>query len=425
MYKVADLQNELLHLIGWRQNHDTSQYTIADSLLESQSGLYFQDAHALLTLDNILSVAPDFAGITYDAWLIGTTYRKYDRVSYNGINYRALQDNIGKQPDVSTDDWERFDEFSEWLENKTKASIVKSIQKFLSEKKVIKTARSIFENKALFNGAGSFNDVIKNSSNWVFLELAPIRSSGITVHINKVGFQSNKAETFHLYLFHSSSKEYIKKQEISVSKAFTFEWVNLEGWDLPNIDPNDAGGSWYVAYNQNELTGEAINTVRDWSEKPCNCSRADLNLYNLWSKYLKVTPAKVEYLNETLWDIEDNIYMSDTNWGLNLEISVYCDYTRTIIEQKDLFKDLIFYGLAMDFMREFAYNPNVKINRHQKNILPSADKILYEIDGDTRGREGGLIRDFRLSMDAIKLDFENINKICMPCRKTGVRYGAI
>ena len=425
MYRVSDLQTGLLNLIGVRQYYDTSIMQVADSLLDSESGIYIQDSHPLMTLDNILSISPDVENIVYDPWVGGvtpTTYHQYDRVSYDSNNYRALRDNVNKQPDTSPDDWERFDEFSEWLENKMKASVIRTVQKFINEKKVISTAKSILESKPLFNKAGSFADTIDNKGKWVGFEINPIRAKGITVQIKRVGFQSNKAETIDIYLFHSSSKEYIQKQQIVVGEAFNFSWYSLNNFTLPYIDDQDAGGSWYLVYNQNQLTGKAINTARDWSQKPCNCSRGDLNLYNLWSKWVVVNPMNVDYADENLWNIEDNIYITDSNYGLNIELSVYCDYTRTILEQRDLFKDIILYGYAMDFLREMAYNPNVRINRHVQNTLPSAEKILYEIDGDSRGREGGLKKDFRLAMDAIKLDFEGIDSICLPCRRNGIRY---
>lgn len=424
MYIVDELKNAFIGLNAWRQNYDTDEYTIADSLVTGESNLYYQDAHPLLTLDNIKSIAPDFQDITYEAWSELTTYRQYERVSYDGNNYRAKTDNINKQPDINTDDWERFDEFSEWLENKTKASIINSLQQFLNEKKVIKTARSIFENKPLFVKGGSFNDLIDNAGNWVGMELVPVRHDGVNIKVQRLGFQSNKAETINIYLFHSSKKDYIHKEEITVTDAYTFQWFDLN-WVLPFInDTYDAGGSWYIVYNQNELSGQAINTVRDWSIKPCNCNRGDYNLYNLWSKYVAISPFKITYDSEELWDIENNLYTSETNYGINIELQVYCDYTRTLINQRDLFKDLIYYGVAMDIMREFAYNPNAQINRHQKNTLPSAERILYEIDGDSRGKEGGLIKKFRLAMDAIKLDFEGLSKMCYPCRKTGIKYSS-
>lgn len=427
MYKIDSIETGFLHLIGVKQYHDPQILTIADSLLESESGLFLQQSHPLMTLDNIYSVAPDFDNIAYDTWNDpeSVLYRQYDRVTYDDVNYRALRDNQDKQPDISPDDWERFNEFDEWLENNIKNSIGNTIRKFLNEKKVIKTARSIFENKALFNGAGSLTDLITNSGNWVGFELVPKRYNGISIDIKRVGFQSSKAETFNLYLFHSSKNGYVKKQEITISEAKSFEWVNLSEWYLPYIDDNNAGGSWYVVYNQNELSGKAINTVRDWSQKPCNCSRANLNLYNLWSEFLTITPFKAGFVDENIWDIENNIYLTETNFGLNLELSVYCDYTKTLVDQRDLFKDIIFYGLAMDFLRIMAYNPNANIDRHVRNALPSAERILYEIDGDSRGREGGLKKDFRLAMDAIKLDFEGLSKYCFPCRKTGVKYKVI
>lgn len=422
MYRVSELQTELLHLIGVRQYHDTSILQIANSLLTSDTGLYLQDAHPLLTLENLLSISPDVSNIAYPAWDNGTTYRIAERVSYNNVNYRAKTDNLNKLPDTSTDDWEVFNEFSEWLEIKLKASIISTIQTFINEKKVIKTARSIYESKPLFDGAGSFKYLINNDNNWVGFELVPLRTQGMCVEIKRIGFQSNKAETFNVYLFHSSKKEAIQTKEITVSGGQTLEWTELTEWALPYMETYGAGGSWFVAYKQSDLTGQAINTTRDWSKKPCNCSRGNYNLYKLWSKYLNITPFRVEYVDDNLWDIENNIYITDKNFGLNLELSVYCDYTRTILEQKHIFKDLIYYGYAMDLLREMAYNPNARINRHVKNTIPGAEKILYEIDGDSRGKEGGLIKKFRLAMDSIKMDFEGIDKLCLPCRGTGIKY---
>ena len=41
------------------QNYDTSDLKISDALTVSESGLYFQQIHPLLTLQNMSCIAPD------------------------------------------------------------------------------------------------------------------------------------------------------------------------------------------------------------------------------------------------------------------------------------------------------------------------------------------------------------------------------
>ena len=59
MVRASDIQEKLLYLIGWEQNYDTSDLKISDALTVSESGLYFQQIHPLLTLQNMSCIAPD------------------------------------------------------------------------------------------------------------------------------------------------------------------------------------------------------------------------------------------------------------------------------------------------------------------------------------------------------------------------------
>lgn len=69
MYKVDEIKEKLYGLIGWRQNYNTHDFTIAEDLTVSESGKYFQDEHPLLTLGNIKSVAPDHGDEAFSEWL--------------------------------------------------------------------------------------------------------------------------------------------------------------------------------------------------------------------------------------------------------------------------------------------------------------------------------------------------------------------
>ena len=57
MYRIDEIKKALKNLVGWEQGF-TQETEIGDDLLESESGLIFQQAHPLLTLENLRAVMP-------------------------------------------------------------------------------------------------------------------------------------------------------------------------------------------------------------------------------------------------------------------------------------------------------------------------------------------------------------------------------
>jgi len=449
MYRPEEIKTGLFGLWGWRQNYNVSDFTIAPSLTTSETGQFYQEVHPLLTLDNIKSIAPEFEAIVYPTWAAGTQYYIGDRVATGGTNYRAKRDNLGADPASSPSDWEPFDAFSEWLENKTQASILKAIRSFWDEKMTEKTAKNILESKALFDGTGRIYDTIEGDGNLVGFELVPIRSKGVTTKINKIGLQFQGVGNFKAYLMHSSRAGFVKELSFIRTKDGSMEWFTpTEDIYLPYLsDENDAGGSWYLVYKQSDLLPGvvAINTDKDWSKGPCgSCNRGEQANYRIWSRYLEVHPFKVnegaipafagdfdgdfsdDYDSDPvrMWDIEDNIYTYETNYGINLQLTIECDTTDIILEQKKAFQNIIGMQVAIDMLREFTYNPAFNIGREQQNF--SRQEILYELDGDSQGyKKSGLVHDFTKAMKAIKLDTTSMSRVCFPCNNKGVKFRTV
>lgn len=434
MYRVSDLQTGLLNLVGWRQNHNVSEFTIGSSLLASSSGLYYQDVHPLLTLNNIKAVAPKFEDITYPTWDSGTAYTLFDRVTYSSVNYRSKSTNTDKQPDLNPDDWEIFDAFSEWLENKTKASIVKAVEAVWSGKIANMTAKNVLEHKTLFNGTGRLSDIITNGNYMVGFEIIPIRAEGVTLKVDKIGAQFNTDEDVILYLFHSSQEDPVKTIVLSKSKANSLEWVTPdEDIYLPYLsDTTDAGGSWFLVYDQRAIEAvstKAINKTKDWSKRPCgSCDRAEYAAYNIWSKYLEVHPVKngsaFDSGNPKLFDVQNNLYDVYTNYGLNLQITLECDVTDLLLEQKRSLANVIGLQVAIDMLRELAYNAEANVNRNAVNA--ARRDILYELDGDTASfKKSGLVYRMDQAIKALSLDLNRLSRICYSCRNKGVRHRTI
>lgn len=93
------------------------------------------------------------------------------------------------------------------------------------------------------------------------------------------------------------------------------------------------------------------------------------------------------------------------------------DITKHIISQKMLFADIISKQVTVDMLREFACNPNFRINRATTNI--STLEVRYELDGDsTSERKSGLA--YRLD-----LAYEAIGKKCLPKRINGISIGSM
>ena len=435
MVRANDIQEKLLRLIGWEQNYDTSDLKISDALTVSESGLYFQQIHPLLTLQNMSCIAPDFNNITFPEYNSEKEYSKGNVVDYQGTQYKALQKAQGKQPDIESEYWVETNLFSEWLESKTKASIQKAIARYCNEKTVEGTNKPLCESRTLFDGTGRLVDTVKNKKNLVGFEIIPVRAKGVTTNINKICLQFTKAGEYTLYLMHSSMDAPVKIIKLNKIRDNSAEWFTVDDLYLPyQSEYNDAGGSWYLCYFQSELPegSQAIRKDKDWSKEPCgSCSRRELITWMAWSKYLEIHPFFVneELINTEdeslhLWDVENNQYTYDNNYGLNLEVTVSCDITDFIVEQRMMFQDVIAKQVAVDMLREFAYNSNVRTNRHSINA--SRLDILYEVDGDSSSmKKSGLSYQLDMAFKAIKLSTSGIDRVCLPCRNNGIKYRTV
>lgn len=437
MIQVKRIEDALLHLVGFEQG-GTSDVKISNSLTKSDSGLFFQQAHPLITLTNLSCIAPDYENMepaldVTSEYRRNAQYPKDSIIFYNGVYYRAEVDNASAS-DFASESWSEIDPLSLWLEKKVRASITKVVSRFINEKLVSKTSNSLCENKTLFDGTGRLSDTISNRKNLVGFEIVPIRSKGVTTRINRVCLQFTMPGAYKLYLMHSSSFTPVKTIEVE-KKTRGAEWITLNDVILPyQSEHTDAGGSWYLCYRQSELPegSKAINKDRDWSKGPCKeCSRNEYMSWSAWSKFIEVHPFEIKEEaaedvdgSVIMWDIENNEYQYNRNYGLNLDISVYCDLTDFIISEKHLFQEVIMKQFAIDILREFAYNPNVRTNRHSINA--SRMDILYELDGDSSSmKKSGLNYQLEQALKAINISTQGLDRICLPCRNNGIKYKTV
>lgn len=434
MYRLQDIQKALSKVVGWEQSYNPAEAIDVD-LTESESGLTFQGAHPLLTLDNMRSVMPDDWGYQYPEWAEGTEYKEGDKVRHSEMVWIAVQDNVGQEPTAESIYWAAYNILSDFLRKLTKDGIAKAVQTFMQVKQLDKETRNLMERRTFFDGAGRIRATLQNNHKLVGFEIVPVRSMGVTAKIEKIGLQMTGATgKVRMYLFHSSQIDPIRTFDLDFTVTNGgFQWFTLDGCFLPYIsDLNNSGGSWYLCYDQDELPAgmEAINVSKDWSREPCGtCNRGSLETWRELTKYLQVSPFAVnapetfaEY--PELWDIAQTMYTNTINYGLNCEITVGCDLTDFIISQRQVFQTVIQRQVAVSALRILAMNPNVRVNRNQSNATRT--DILYELDGNTSGvRPGGLGYDLKKAYEALSIDTKGLDRICLSCNNRGVKYRTV
>lgn len=379
MIRIDDIQTGLAHLVGWEQGRNSELDT---DLLESESGLTFQQAHPLLTIDNIKGMLPS-------------------------------SDNI-----------------SDYCEKAVNDGIASMVNRLLEEKTIAGSSKQLFERKPLFDVAGRINNRIASSNCLVGYEIVPMKGLGVTTQIHRIGLQMTGATgAVTVYLFHSSMSEPVNTFTLNVESDKSYQWYSENNVFLRYMLGKgnlNAGGAWYICYNQNDLPEgmEAVNISKDWSREPCqSCNSGDLVAWRAMTRYIRVSPFKVAVDDDfaespALFDLKDIIYTPSYCYGMNLDISIGCDLSDFIIAQRTLFASVLQKEVALNILRRMQYNPDVTVNRNQLNAA-----LQIDMDGSPYTKNPGLYGDLNRAYKALQLDISGLDSACLACKKQGVRYG--
>ena len=425
MYRLNDIVEAFRGLVGWE---DEGQNLLED-VTASDSGLYFQEAHPMLTLRAVRSIMPEDYASRYPDYDGGKIYQKGEVVkSARELYISKIDENTSFVDD--TDAWAPFDCLNDYLSSLETKGIKKVITRFIRDKVVGMESKNIIDRRCLFDGTGRIENRIPNGNKIVGFEITPLRSDGVSVKLEKIGIQfTGNTGPVTIYLFNSSQRDYVKKWTFEYNKGNgTFVWLDLQDVYLPYVDGTiDAGGSWYLVYNQAELPDymEAVNFGRDWSRESCGtCNKGDLQLYRVMSRYVDFSPFYVipDAWDEKLWDIKDNVYTSSLNYGINMMFSVGCDVSDIMIAERLDFANTIQLQVASEALRALALNPEVNVNRVQYNA--DRDNILYETDGNGQGIRG-LNGELEKAFKALSFDMSGMSEVCLPCKKKGIRISSV
>lgn len=432
MYRESDLMTCLYELAGWRQNENPDYPILTANLTSSLSGLYFQDEHPLVNIENI-----DQAFKNYDVWAYPSyaehgVYAIGDRVRYSdGLVYAALVDIADAPAALNAPDWSEVNLLSQKLEALTKASINKVAAAMFTQKKLDGVTKSIFESVQLFSGVGDLMNKEVKQSRFVGLEVHVKNVRDISVLIRRIGTQFSAANpAFKLWVFHSSQEEPVTFVDMVLNRANAFNWTdsNLILKSLSELQ--GTGGVYYIGYYEDDLIGNAINRGYNFATvPPCGHCNNDLALFTQWSQFIGVVPFNVpaQYLVDLLpgdpggpklWNVGANQYSYSTNYGLNLDLTAACDVTDFLCGEKRLFTDAILKQVAHDVLTEIAYST-------RNNTIAKETRDLAMFALSDRENNQGVSTKLKRAIDAISFDFSDLSSPCLPCNnKNGVTWGS-
>lgn len=214
-------------------------------------------------------------------------------------------------------------DFNEWLTTAIKNSISKVIQRCFNN--------DLIESNVLYSNSHRKSTEISNDGDFVGYEISVSKRNERKSFINKLLLDFSGTGTFDILLFHDSQVSPIQTQSITIVNNSTQE-VSVN-WEL-----SYTSGKYYLGYLTDGLVPKAFD--RDYESSSIkNCFKS------ISFDTVKVTG----HNTATLFDIDDVDYVSET-FGLNFNISTYNDYTNDILNNKNMYSEVIGYQFAADML---------------------------------------------------------------------------
>lgn len=409
--------------IGWRNSDDPCEKALATKLTTSDSGSYFNEYHPLLTYKNIKSIAINDKGFKIGVWDVATNYitGKYVEYEVDGktIYYKSLDDvNLGNQPDISPLFWEEVDFLSDWYERRTNESLDKLVHNVAINKQLRHKTKTILDDFKIYKNSGRIKDTITKSGRFVGFYIKLKQAENIKLLINQIGLQFTQLQVdLPIYLYHTSQNDPLSIINYSTTKSNSFEWLS-SSYTLKYVDDNYDTGAFFLGYYEDDVTGQAINKDMNW-DNPCfGCNGWKNEDYRSFSQFMGMQPITIASTDiepgRVLFDLDNVRYTNNTNFGLNLNISIKCDWSDFICRNKDLFRNAYKAQVGYDFLNEMLYST-------RDNDLK--EKVAAAIQGNEA--IAGMQQRLNDEIDSLNFDMSDLGGPCMPCEnKKGVRQSA-
>jgi hypothetical protein len=370
MFKSTKVVPAYKNLIGWRKYQDES-INIPVEFETSESGEYYQQKHPALQLDIIQSLIP--ANLPLADYLENTVTDASNEIFNDLLQYRQLNE-YGK---------------------------------------------TLLEQSVLLNRYGWANDKITNQNRFVGFQIRTRSLTGLQTLINEIGLQFSGAESFDLFLFHSSKAEPLKEIPITTTGNGNWNWIKSD-LELSAFESQEfQGGVFVLGYYQEDVVTNAVNyTSFNWDKGVCGgCNDPHLGVWRSIQKNFHIYPIYVpsgSFVKGEMFDLQKAMFINDQSWGLNLKLTVRCDLSDFFIQNKFVFKNLLALKVVHRILNDMKFSQ--QINSVEENIKMM---IIRDLEGDIDTKLTNIPSQYQKELKAVSFNMSGINSKCLGCVDEG------
>jgi len=185
-------------------------------------------------------------------------------------------------------------------------------------------------------------------------------------------------------------------------------------FSIPDIifESDIVWNEFIVGYYEEDLVGYAIQRDIDVvSPKVGCCNNLSYSYYQKFSKFVDIKPFYVEedFLDarELSWSNKEEMVINGNNFGLNMNFTVKCDVTDLLIQQRQLFKNVIQQMLVVSILKDL-------INSNRVNAIADNVRGLVLSNGTIQGFVKTEEDRLTKRIETISIDLTSLDSVCMP-----------
>lgn len=248
------------------------------------------------------------------------------------------------------------EDFNDFLINMQKASILSVCNQVFNEYDFI-------DRNVLFKNASNKIETENLPIGFVGYKIKVSTEKNLAFKINRVILDFEGTGTLRLLLFNTGKKQTVYEKEIIIDTDSQVEELN---WILDNTDTTYKG-DYYIGYLTQGLT------VLPYKK--------ELNNAKLMSNFKSLCIEEISFKGHStnvLFDLNNEDGLSEY-CGLNLDITVYNDYTDFILNNKMLFAKAISLEFTIKCLQ--LYMSSLRSNLNERKSQEMYQKLMVEIEG--------------------------------------------
>ena len=281
------------------------------------------------------------------------------------------------------------DDFNQVLKDMQKSSIINVCSQVFSDSDYV-------DRNLIYKYAGNKTETDTLPSGFIGYKICVSDEKNVAFKITRVLLDFDSNEEITLMLFNTAKKEPIQTQVITIDSDHKEVVLN---WVVDNSETTYKG-DYYIGYLSADL-----------DLKPFKRDYENSNIANNIT-YLDIEKVKVSNHNtNVLFDLTKVEQLEECS-GLNLDITVYEDYTDLIVQNEFVFARAIYLDFIINFLH--SYLTSLRSNRNERLSETVVSRALIEIEG-TKGDDSpvvvkGLRPQFLREISQIKNELMKLKK---------------